>query len=235
MAELQNLWPISEVSFRVMVQARFKRQPPADITEGDVRLVTSTGGFTEEADEHIVRAAQIDAPPEEVWPWLAQMMRGAGIYGWKLLETPDCSSADYLVADLPEARVGDRVGGMLELREVEPGKRVVWESTGRISCVGVNLRRLTLNYHIQPSGAAGSRLLAMTAVSCTGVTSPIARHTLEVIEFSLGAHQLARIRGAAVTNRARFRDGSLRRPLRGNHQFAPFAPAGAPANRIGSL
>jgi len=236
MGALHSLWNVSEVSFRVMVQARFKRQPPADITEGDVRLITATGGFGEETEDHIVRAAQIDAPPEEVWPWVAQTLRGAGVYGWKLLETPECASAEYIASDLPPPRVGDRVSDLLEVREVEPEKRIVWESRGKLQCMGVNLRHLTLNFHLQPSGSSGSRLLSLTAAACSGVTTPIARHTLEVVEFVLAAHQLARIRGYAITNRARHRDGSVRRPLQGVHQFAPFAPAGAtPVNRVPSL
>lgn len=227
-APLHTLWSISEVSFRVMVHGRFKRQPPADLTDADVQLVNEGGG-TPEVDESLMRAVDIDAPAEQVWPWLAQMMRGAGIYGWRLLETPECVSAEYLVEGTPSPRAGDRVGDLLELAEVEPGRRLLWRCTGKTSCMGVNIRKMTLDYRLQPSSPTTSRLLAHTTVCCSGVTVPIARHTLEVIEFVLPAHQIARVRALAETTKSLASTGGLVRPRHGSHQVAPFVPGAASA------
>lgn len=73
----------------------------------------------------IVRAISIDAPPETVWPWLAQNGRGAGWYSWERLDNGGRASAQHIVQWIPEPAVGD-AAGIGYLRHLEPGRELVW-------------------------------------------------------------------------------------------------------------
>jgi hypothetical protein len=65
------------------------------------------------ADIQVTRAISIDAPPEEVWPWVIQVGQDrAGFYSYDWLEnlfTADIHSADRLVPEWQDSRVGDIV------------------------------------------------------------------------------------------------------------------------------
>lgn len=54
------------------------------------------------------RAITIDAPPEDVWPWIVQMGYGrAGFYTYALLDNAGYESADRVIAAYQHPRVGD--------------------------------------------------------------------------------------------------------------------------------
>lgn len=55
----------------------------------------------------MTRAVSIAAPPEVVWPWLAQMGRGAGFYSIDRLDNGGKRSADHIVSWIPTPRLGD--------------------------------------------------------------------------------------------------------------------------------
>ncbi|MGD8682782.1 MAG: hypothetical protein PVG27_02455 [Chloroflexota bacterium] len=75
------------------------------------------------------RSLRIDAPPEAVWPWLAQLGYGRG--GWYSYDQIDMdgSSADVILPEFQSLAEGDVVptypdGGFVA-RVVEPGKALV--------------------------------------------------------------------------------------------------------------
>ena len=55
----------------------------------------------------LTRAVWIEVPPEQVWPWIAQMGRGAGWYSYDWLDNGARPSARHLVSWIPEPRLGD--------------------------------------------------------------------------------------------------------------------------------
>jgi hypothetical protein len=56
------------------------------------------------------RAITIEAPPEAVWPWLVQMGYGrAGFYGYDLADNARMPSADRIIPELQQLKVGDRI------------------------------------------------------------------------------------------------------------------------------
>jgi hypothetical protein len=81
------------------------------------------------------RAITIDAPPKEVWPWLAQIGQGrGGLYSFDSLENLvgcDIHSADRILADHQELAPGDliRLGRpgypCFRVVSVEPGRSLV--------------------------------------------------------------------------------------------------------------
>ncbi len=81
------------------------------------------------------RAITIDATPEAIWPWLAQIGYGrAGFYGYDVLENLGSArgirSADRIVPELQRIAVGDPLplsaAGGLIINAVSPNRYLVW-------------------------------------------------------------------------------------------------------------
>jgi hypothetical protein len=220
-----TLWDITEESFRTLLQARFKRPPAPDITDADVELVTDTSDFVPGADHVMTRTAEIAAPVEDVWPWLSQLMRGGGFYGWRLLEKPGCFSAEYLLPDLREPRVGDRVGGLLELAAVEPHRRLVWRARGPVRFLDATISVLNLSYLLASADGERTRLVIRTHGACVGTTRPIAHYVFEALDFILAAHQAVRLKNCVERTRSREPDTTATAGGRARHQHGAFEPA----------
>jgi hypothetical protein len=86
------------------------------------------------------RALTIDASPEDVWPWIVQMGSGrAGWYALDVLDNGGVPSAEEIVPELQELRVGDLipmgVGKEVGPRvlEMEPARRMLWATDDEFS------------------------------------------------------------------------------------------------------
>ena len=86
------------------------------------------------------RAITIDAAPASVWPWIVQM--GSGRAGWYALDRLDnggVRSAEEIVPELQDLRVGDlipmAVGKEIGPRvlEIEPDRRMLWTTGDEFS------------------------------------------------------------------------------------------------------
>lgn len=89
--------------------------PGADLIPGGTRSATM--------------ATTIDAPPSQVWPWLAQMGYGrAGWYSWDHLDNWGRSSVETLHPEWQQIAVGDRLSSMpddkawWDIAALEPGR-----------------------------------------------------------------------------------------------------------------
>src|SRR5271157_86814 len=69
--------------------------------------------FLPEASSTCTRAITINAPPDRVWPWIAQMGQGrGGFYSYDFLENLagcDIHSADRVVPGWQDIKIGDTV------------------------------------------------------------------------------------------------------------------------------
>jgi hypothetical protein len=83
------------------------------------------------------RAITIQAPPEEIWPWLIQMgYERAGFYGYDLLENLGSQrgllSAETILPEFQDFQVGDVVPisrvSELYFAAIEPNRYLVWSS-----------------------------------------------------------------------------------------------------------
>jgi hypothetical protein len=96
--------------------------------EGDELLPAADGAST--------RAIDIEAPPADVWPWLAQMgpapRGGAYTYDWiENLLGLDMHSVDRVLPEYQHPQVGDTIelgSNRMRLELVEPRQALAWRS-----------------------------------------------------------------------------------------------------------
>ena len=90
-----------------------------------------------EPDFLATRAITIQAPPEEIWPWLIQMGYGrAGFYGYDILENQGSErgiySAEKILPQYQNFQTGDQLpisfAVLNYFAAVEPGSHLVWSS-----------------------------------------------------------------------------------------------------------
>jgi hypothetical protein len=89
------------------------------------------------------RAITVDAPAEQVWPWLVQIGYGrAGWYSYDWIDNDGRPSADTIVDALQDLRVGDRILMVPdmgpEVRAVEPGRYLLsGDAEGGVWCLAL--------------------------------------------------------------------------------------------------
>ncbi|MCW2958333.1 MAG: hypothetical protein JWP18_1136 [Solirubrobacterales bacterium] len=172
-------------------------------------------------------ATTIDAPPEAVWPWLAQMgWDRAGWYSWDLLDRGGRRSAGELHPEWQEIRAGDRLASISGGRSwflvahVEPARSLVLRATldlqGRpFDPDGPRPRRFVdsrWEFFLAPSPDGTTRLLVRSG----SAASPKVLTRLADLAFWQPAHVVMQLR--------QFRN--LRR--RAERTVEPASPPAAP-------
>jgi hypothetical protein len=111
----------------------------------------------------------IEAPPEEIWPWLVQMgRRRGGWYSWDFLDNGGIASADRILPELQSLAVGD----ILPIKEPGPdGMAVVLLDPPRALVLGdpslvpgrsrprASAPRATWAFALEPTGKADTHLV----------------------------------------------------------------------------
>ncbi len=134
----------------------------------------------------MTRAVRVEAPAERVWPWLAQMGRGAGWYSYDRLDNGGRPSARHLVRWIPEPRLGD-AAPIGYLRHLEPGRELAWWLGGG-RFFGAYLRGVTL-YRVTSDGRR-SRLLARMQADARGPLARWACWIYRIIDSIMARRQL---------------------------------------------
>lgn len=121
-------------------------------------------------------ATTLPAPPEKVWPWLAQMGYGrAGWYSWDRLDNAGKPSADHIVPEWQDVHVGQRMTEAADGRSwftvelAEPNRTLVLRTTvalpsGRSVDPSGPLPRAyadgVWSFNLRPVGSGQTRLVA---------------------------------------------------------------------------
>ena len=104
-------------------------------SDAEVAAVMPGDELVSRAHVFCTRAITIDAPPEAVWPWLVQVGFGkAGFYSNDLLDNVAHPSADRILDEFQEPKVGDWVPMFskvndttaLRIASIKPAKELVW-------------------------------------------------------------------------------------------------------------
>ena len=114
-------------------------------------------GFVPSADLVATRAISIAAPPEQVWPWIAQLgQQRGGFYSYDRLENlVGCRihSADEVVEAWQDVHVGDALHlhpeVALEVARVEPGRALVVR--GAVPVAGALSRTVATDLNAAPA------------------------------------------------------------------------------------
>ncbi|MDJ0520832.1 MAG: hypothetical protein QNJ90_02020 [Planctomycetota bacterium] len=138
----------------------------------------------------MTRAVSLTAPPERVWPWIAQLGRGAGWYSVDRLDNGGRRSAWHIVSWIPEPRLGDATA-VGYVRHLEPGRSIAWWSDG-VRFLGANAR-LVVCYEVRAEGE-GARLVSRMSADATGVTSRPMLHVFRAMDSIMACSQLIGLR-----------------------------------------
>ena len=138
----------------------------------------------------LTRAISIDAPPEQVWPWIAQLGRGAGWYSVDWLDNGRRVSARHIVSWIPEPSLGDATA-IGYLRYIDPGQALAWWVDG-VQFFGSRTRLVT-SFGLYPEGS-GTRLVSRMSADAAGVMAPIALMVFRFVDSIMAIRQLLGIR-----------------------------------------
>jgi hypothetical protein len=146
-------------------------------TDAEVAAVMPGDEVVPGAHVFCTRAITIDASPAAVWPWLVQVGFGkAGFYSYDLLDHVAHASADRILEEFQQPKVGDWVPMFNKVSEatafrvaaIEPAAEVVWvkpDSTWAWTLTDVGGRtrlvtrlRIAYRWH-RPAGALLSLVL----------------------------------------------------------------------------
>jgi hypothetical protein len=134
----------------------------------------------------MTRAISINQPPEVVWPWLAQMGRGAGWYSYDRLDNRGKVSARHVVSWIPEPQPGDATA-IGYLRHLEPGRELVWWAN-RVKFLGA-IARMVVDILLTLQDG-GSRLIIRISADAAGASARLAMGVFQVIDTIMARRQL---------------------------------------------
>ncbi len=138
----------------------------------------------------MTRAVSLNKPPETVWPWLAQLGRGAGWYSIERLDNGGKKSAQHLVSWIPEPQLGD-AAAIGYLRYLEPGRELVWWLGGE-QWLGSRVR-MVVDILVMPR-EEGSRLIIRISGDAAGSTARLAIWVFQLVDTIMARRQLLGIK-----------------------------------------
>jgi len=138
----------------------------------------------------MTRAIWIDATPARVWPWIAQLGRGAGWYSFDRLDNANRTSAQHLVSWIPEPQLGDATA-IGYLRHVDRGRSLAWWANGA-GFIGSRTRLVT-SYVLEQEGLR-TRLVSRMSADATGMSAGLALFVFRVVDSIMATRQLIGIR-----------------------------------------
>lgn len=150
------------------------------------------------------RAIVVDAVPDDVYPWFAQMGPGrAGWYSYDRIDNAGVESAreinaDWVVSE-PGASMGSMAGIEFVATDFAPGRHLV------IALAGSSIMSFTLAYLFEPWGEHSTRVLVRVrgASDRGGCRDPLIRYVLGPADFVMVRRQLI-----GVKERAEHRSGA---------------------------
>lgn len=138
----------------------------------------------------MTRAVTINASPEIVWPWLAQIGRGAGWYSYDWLDNGGKASARHIVTWIPAPEPGD-ASPIGYLRHLEQGRSMVWW-LGGLRFAGATAR-LAVDIGLTQKEDQ-SRVVIRNSADASGVMAGTALLIFRFIDSIMAIRQLVGLR-----------------------------------------
>jgi hypothetical protein len=96
-------------------------------TDEEVSRYMAGDSLLDDPALNATRAVEINAPPEVVWPWLVQMgWKRAGLYSFGRLDNGGMPSAERIIPEYQNLKVGDSILPSLKVVELEPNRHMLW-------------------------------------------------------------------------------------------------------------
>jgi hypothetical protein len=96
-------------------------------TEEDINRYMSGDELIQSPEFNSTRAVKIKASPEQMWPWIVQMgYKRAGLYGFDNLDNGGIPSADRIIPEFQNLKVGDFILPPLKVVEIDSNKSMLW-------------------------------------------------------------------------------------------------------------
>ena len=150
------------------------------------------------------RAITIRAPAETVWPWIAQLGQGrGGFYSYDVLENLvgcDIQSADRIVAEWQDVRVGDdvrlapEVG--LAVAVVDPGRSLVLRGGIQMGTIAPPYD-FTWSFALRPQPDETTRLIVRERYAYTRPWARLVIEPTQVLSFVMSRKMLRGIKDRA--------------------------------------
>ncbi len=149
-----------------------------------------------DADHVDTAAVSLRGAPSDVWPWLAQMGHGrGGWYAWDSLDNGGAPSADRVLEEFQDLKLGDRVsarpgGGSLEVVQLIPHEALVyWTEARRSGLVFAQSWAFVLR-----AEGGGTRLIVRNRARWSPLLGIAARLIFRPTHGLMQRKQLARLR-----------------------------------------
>jgi hypothetical protein len=142
----------------------------------------------------MTHAINIDAPPEAIWPWLAQIGRECtGYYGLDLLTNRGIPSVTFIRKDIPAPEVGMNMDGGCRIIELEPNREFLFGGFNLQQPPGVT-RDITTLYLLERRQDGGTRLLVRWRGFSYGMLGPLFNAVYEIICFYGSTQQMNKLK-----------------------------------------
>ena len=131
----------------------------------------------------MTHAVNIDAPPEAIWPWLAQMGRErTGYYGLDLVTNQGIPSVTFIRQDISAPAVGMEMDGGYRVIELEPCRKFLFGGFNMQNVPGVT-RDVTALYLLERHQDGSTRLLVRQRGFSYGMAGPLFNAVYEIVYF----------------------------------------------------
>jgi hypothetical protein len=152
----------------------------------------------------MTRALSVRSPVAMVWPWMAQLGRGAGWCSWDLLDNGGRPSARHLVSWIPQPEIGDATA-VGYLRHMKVGSELVWW-LDETSFLGARVRSAMGYYLIPQDGGDSARLVVRIQTDARGLGAPLVRLLFPIMDSIMACRQMVNLKTRAESYGSRTDD-----------------------------
>jgi len=147
-------------------------------TANEVTRPMAGDGLVENPTFNATRAVTINAPAEQIWPWIVQIgYKRAGFYSWDILDNDGIPSAERVIPEYQNLKIGD----VVPLSEETDAEVFDMESNERLLLVFQSDSTVTWAWALYKIDADRTRLVTRLRWRATSVTSQFMLDAFEII------------------------------------------------------
>lgn len=147
-----------------------------------------------EPNFQMTHAQNIDAPPEAVWPWIAQMGRErTGYYGLDLMTNQGIPSVTFLRKDIPDPEVDMLMDGGFRIITLEENRKLIFGGFSLERTLGV-VQDVTALYLLERRRDGSTRVLVRRRMFSYGALGVVYNLAYEPLYFLFVQQQLDQLK-----------------------------------------